>query len=53
MKIKTKIWCYWYEHYTSEHLDERRKIQHITRHRKGENWHDPDAAGYWSHFPLV
>jgi hypothetical protein len=37
-----------YEHYTSGHLDERRKFAYISRHRKNEDWGDPNTAGYWS-----
>ena len=37
-----------YEHYTEGHLDERRKWAYIWRHRKNENWRDPDTAGFWS-----
>ena len=41
-----------YEHYTEGHLDERRKWSYISRHRKNENWRDPDTAGFWSFYYL-
>ena len=37
-----------YEHYTEGHLDEHRKWAYIWRHRKNENWRDPDTAGFWA-----
>ncbi len=37
-----------YEHFTEGHLDERRKLAYISRHRKNEDWGDPNTAGYWS-----
>jgi len=37
-----------YEHFTEGHLDERRKWAYISRHRRGENWSDPNTAGFWS-----
>jgi hypothetical protein len=37
-----------YEHFTEGHLDERRKWAYISRHRRGENWSDPDTAGFWA-----
>lgn len=36
------------EHYTSGHLDEKRKKLYIMRHNKRENWDNPLTAGYWS-----
>ena len=41
-----------YEHYTSGHLDERRKLVYISRHRKNEDWGDPNTAGFWSYWFL-
>ncbi len=32
-----------YEHYTEGHLDERRKFAYISRHRKNEDWGDPNT----------
>lgn len=38
-----------YEHYTSGHLDEKRKLAYISRHRTPrEDWGDPNTAAYWS-----
>ena len=37
-----------YEHFTSDHLNERRRLNYISRHRKNEDWGDPNTAGYWS-----
>ena len=37
-----------YEHYTSGHLDEKRKLAYISRHRKNEDWKNPNTSGYWS-----
>jgi hypothetical protein len=36
-----------YEHFTEGHLDERRKLAYISRHRKNEDWKNPNTAGYW------
>ena len=41
-----------YEHFTSGHLDERRKLAYISRHRKNEDWGDPNTAGFWSYWFL-
>ena len=38
-----------YEHYTEGHLDEKRKQRYIMRHKKNENWNNPNTAGYWSY----
>ena len=38
-----------YEHYTDGHLDEKRKQAYIRRHRKNENWDNPNTAGFWSY----
>jgi hypothetical protein len=35
-----------YEHFTEGHLDERRKWAYISRHRRNENWSNPDTAGF-------
>ena len=37
-----------YEHYTDGHLDEARRQRYMMRHRKRENWNNPDTAGYYS-----
>jgi hypothetical protein len=37
-----------YEHFTEGHLDERRKWAYISRHRRNENWSNPDTAGFWA-----
>ena len=36
------------DHFTEGHLDERRKWVYISRHRRNENWSDPNTAGFWS-----
>ena len=41
-----------YEHFTSGHLDERRKLAYISRHRKNEDWGNPNTAGFWSYWFL-
>lgn len=38
-----------YEHYTDGHLDEKRKQAYIRRHKKNENWDNPNTAGFWSY----
>ena len=38
-----------YEHYTDGHLDEKRKQAYIKRHKKKEDWNNPNSAGYWSY----
>ena len=39
-----------FQHFTGPegHGDERRKWAYISRHRRGENWSDPNTAGFWS-----
>ncbi len=37
-----------YQHFTEGHLDEARKQRYLKRHKKNENWNNPDTAGYWS-----
>ena len=37
-----------YDHFTEGHLDERRKWAYISRHRRNENWSDPNTAVFWS-----
>jgi len=41
-----------YEHYTDGHLDEKRKQAYIRRHKKNENWDNPNTAGFWSYHYL-
>jgi hypothetical protein len=36
-----------YEHFTEGHLDDSRKWDYISRHRRNENWSDPNTAGFW------
>lgn len=36
-----------YSHYPI-HKDDERKKRYINRHKKNENWNDPNSAGYWS-----
>jgi hypothetical protein len=37
-----------FQHFTSDHLDERRRLLYISRHRKNEDWKNPNTSGYWS-----
>jgi hypothetical protein len=37
-----------FQHFTEGHLDERRKWAYISRHRRNENWSNPDTAGFWA-----
>jgi hypothetical protein len=37
-----------FQHFTSDHLDERRRLLYISRHRKNEDFRDANTAGYWS-----
>jgi hypothetical protein len=37
-----------FEHFTEIHLDEERKQRYLNRHKKREDWEDPNTAGYWS-----
>lgn len=37
-----------YEHYTEGHLDIRRRNRYLNRHKKNENWNNPNSASYWS-----
>jgi hypothetical protein len=37
-----------FQHFTEGHLDERRKWGYISRHRRGENWSNPDTTGFWA-----
>ena len=41
-----------YEHYTQGHLDDKRKMNYIQRHKKNEDWNNPFTAGYWSYHYL-
>ena len=41
-----------FQHFTSDHLDERRRLLYISRHRKNEDWGDPNTAGFWSYWFL-
>ena len=41
-----------YEHFTEGHLDEERKQRYINRHRKREDWKDPNTPAYWSRWFL-
>jgi hypothetical protein len=33
-------------------MDEERKIRYLNRHKKREDWEDPNTAGYWSRWFL-
>lgn len=35
-----------------QHKDEDRRQRYIERHRKNENWRDPETAGFWSRWIL-
>ena len=37
-----------YQHYTQGHLNEERKLRYLNRHKKNEDWNNPDTADYWS-----
>jgi hypothetical protein len=37
-----------YQHYTQGHLDEKRKQAYIKRHKRNEDWFNPNTAGFWS-----
>lgn len=37
-----------YEHYTEGHLDVKRRDRYLNRHKKRENWNDPNTSGYWA-----
>jgi hypothetical protein len=43
-----------YEHYTSGHLDEKRRENYIARHKKREDWTKSgvNTAGWWAWFFL-
>jgi hypothetical protein len=41
-----------YEHFTMGHLDWDRRQRYEDRHKKNEQWNNPDTAGYWSYFYL-
>ena len=38
-----------YEHYTDGHLDEKRRLAYIKRHKKREDWTNPNTPAYWSY----
>ena len=37
-----------YQHFTEGHMDEKRKQRYLNRHKKKEDWSNPDTSGYWS-----
>lgn len=37
------------EHFTEGHLDETRRRAYMNRHKKNENWNNPNTAGFWSY----
>jgi len=42
-----------FQHYTEGHLDEKRKLAYISRHRTPrEDWGDPNSSAYWSYWFL-
>ena len=38
-----------YEHYTDGHKDPKRKQRYIDRHKKREDWSNPDTPAFWSY----
>ena len=38
-----------YEHFTDGHLDEKRRKLYENRHKKKEDWNDPNTSGFWSY----
>ena len=38
-----------YEHFTSGHMDWERRQRYEDRHKKKENWNDPDTRAFWSY----
>lgn len=46
-KYITSFGALGYEDYTI-HKDEERKKRYIQRHKKNENWNDPNTAGFWA-----
>lgn len=46
-----------YEHYTitnhyKAHSDLKRRYAYENRHKKNENWKNPDTSGFWSYWFL-
>jgi ribosomal protein S21 len=41
-----------YQHYTQGHLEEKRKQSYIKRHKKKEDWYDPNTPAFWSRWFL-
>lgn len=41
-----------YEHFTEGHLNEKRRLNYMSRHKKTENWRNRDTAGFWSYHYL-
>ena len=37
-----------YDHFTEGHLDEARRQRYLNRHRKKEDWDNPNTAGYFA-----
>ena len=52
-KIKTIYFgAIGYQHYTSGHLDEKRKANYINRHKSNEDWNDELTAGFYAYHYL-
>lgn len=41
-----------YEHFTEGHLNEKRRLNYMSRHKKTENWRNRDTPGFWSYHYL-
>jgi len=41
-----------YQHYTQGHLNEKRKQAYIKRHKRKEDWYNPNTAGFFSRWFL-
>lgn len=43
-----------YEHYTEGHLDEKRRLSYVNRHKKREDWTKTgvNTRGFWSYHLL-
>jgi hypothetical protein len=38
-----------YQHFTNGHLDWDRRQRYQDRHKKNEDWNNPDTRAYWSY----
>lgn len=52
-KIKTiKFGSLGYEHYTSGHLDPKRRKRYMDRHKAREDWNNERSAGFYAYHIL-